>query len=171
MNKLIVLLLALTAFAAGAQTFDRSLRFVYKLHGQTRRFDYTFTRTADGGIKLDWTIERNLKLWHGSYTMQPEAVENGTVLSLQQPDDGNHLALPADATFALVPRIVLAALRKDRGTTTWDDREWTTTARHGDTVEARAADGTTMTVLDNPQLPLILEMKDNTDEVNWRVER
>ncbi len=170
MKKIIVLLLALLALPAMAQTFGQPLRFVYKLHGQTRRFDYTFTRTAAGGIQLDWTIERNLKLWRGSYTMQPEAVERGTVLSLLQPDDGNHVDLPADATFALVPCAVLASLKACRGTTAWDGREWTTTACADGKVTARAADGTCMTVLDNPQLPLILEMKNNTDEVDWKVE-
>lgn len=172
MKKILVLLFAFTACAGpiGAQTFDTPIRFVYKLHGQTRRFDYTFTHSPSGGIKLSWTIERNLKLWHGSYTMSPEAVEKGTELSLLQPDDGNHVNLPANATFAIIPRTILNSLKKAEGTTLWDGRIWTIIRRNANTLETRADDGTTMTVLDNPNLPIILRMENNTDEVNWRME-
>lgn len=64
MKKLFLILMVLLS-ASGLYAVEKTdtLRFVYKLHGQTRKFRYVFEPQSDGGVTLHWGIERNLKWW------------------------------------------------------------------------------------------------------------
>ena len=90
-TKLLTLLTLLwMSLAAGAQVIPDTLLFVFKLHGQTRRFEMSFEEKNDT-VSLIWGIERKLKWLSGTYTMMPENVENGSSLSFLQPEDKNHV--------------------------------------------------------------------------------
>lgn len=164
-------------------------QFVYKLHGQTRKFRYEFVPEADGGVTLHWSIERNLKWWSGSYTMTPEAMERGSSLSFRMPEDGNHLVLADNETFVMISRAALRSL-KATGTFRYDgvdyrlipDVEGESSSRSVDSarnsieqtgaasmnlLRVRDAEGAELLILDDPRLPLILSMQRNPLEINW----
>lgn len=156
--------------AAPAEQGD-TLRFVYKLHGQTRRFRYVFTPESDGAVTLHWGIERNLKWWRGSYRMSREAVENGNSLSFLMPEDGNDIELPDNETFAMISRRALRELRAT-GTMTYDGVRYELKGRETDPVlgpvlRAVDAEGAELTISDNDRLPLILSMARNPLEIDW----
>ena len=171
MKRLItLLLLAVTAagwaMANGTADCD-SVKIAYKLHGQTRRFNTRFCHRPDGGITLTWSIVRNLKLWEGSYDMTPVAVEHGTSLSYLMPEDGNHVTLPDNETFAILSRAALDSL-KEHGHVTLNGIEWKTSATDNGVVTATDSRwGAKMTVADNPSLPLVISMTGNPFEINW----
>lgn len=52
------------------------LLFVFKLHGQTRKYQFTFNQSNDT-LYLHWGIERNTRWQSGSYAMPQEALKNG----------------------------------------------------------------------------------------------
>ncbi|MDE7386947.1 MAG: histidine acid phosphatase [Muribaculaceae bacterium] len=169
--RYLLILSALTCvgqLSAAMDTACDSVRLVYKLHGQTRRFSTTFCRQPDGSVTLDWEIERNLRMWHGSYTMLPEAVKSGDALSYLMPEDGNHVTLPANETFAMLSRQSLDSL-VTAGHATIGGIGWTlVSAPDAPVIEATAAGGTTrMSVSNNPVLPLITSMQGNPHEINW----
>ena len=144
-----------------------TLKVAYKLHGQTRRFKFVYQPTKGGGLTLHWSIVRNLKLWTGTYAMTPEAVKDGTRQSWVMPEDGNHLALPANETYCIISRSALASL-KENGEFVYNGVLWRRIKESGNAIEVEDPhEGARMTILDNPQLPLILNMRDNSLEINW----
>lgn len=174
-TRLIAFLIILAAVAGGRAECPAqcdSVKIAYKLHGQTRRFNTSFCRNADGSITMSWDIVRNLKTWRGSYTMTAEAVAGGNALSFLMPEDGNHVTLPANETFALLSRRALAEL-DDAGHTTINGIRWTReSAKGAATVTARDdKSGACMAVLNNPALPLITSMSGNPLEINWSARR
>ncbi len=58
MKKLFLILMVLLS-ASGLYAVEKTdtLRFVYKLHGQTRKFRYVFEPQSDGGVTLHWGKE------------------------------------------------------------------------------------------------------------------
>lgn len=162
-----LLVAGLFAGTAEAVTCD-SVKITYKLHGQTRRFNTSFCHRDDGSVVMKWDIVRNLKTWHGSYIMLPEAVENAMSLSYLMPEDGNNVTLPAGETFAILSRRALADLTQ-RGKVTLNRIEWTlTSAPDAGTVTAVSRpSGATMSVLNNESLPLVTSMQGNPLEINW----
>ena len=88
-----------------------TLKFVFKLHGQTRRYQVVFCE-QDGGLRMNWGIERNMHWQSGSYTMTPKALESGSQLCFLQPDDGNHLQLSDAETVYVVPQKALKQLKE-----------------------------------------------------------
>lgn len=155
-----------------SQPYD-TLNIAYKLHGQTRRFKFVYEPTADGGITLYWSIVRNLKLWTGSYTMSPAAVKNGTAQSYIMPEDGNHITLPSKETFGIISQSALKDLKK-KGQFLYNGVLWQKTddidSLSGKAIEVEdLEEGARMTILDNPDLPLILSMTDNPLEINWKI--
>lgn len=177
MRPLILLIALVAATAAmnlrGEEPAD-TLKFEYKLHGQTRRFKCVFTPTEAGGLKLGWGIERNLKWWSGSYTMTPGAVERGSAMSFLMPEDGNHVTLPADMTFAMISRSALAELRRN-GRFTYDGVEYVAgpdsrESPRGQLIHAvDTLEGGQMWVLDRDDCPIVWEMRSNPLEINWTV--
>ena len=63
-----------------------TLLFVFKLHGQTRKYEMSF-REQDDTLRLDWRILRNLHWQKGSYLMAPASQETGNTLCFLQPVD------------------------------------------------------------------------------------
>lgn len=167
----IMLLSVLPACFAVEQT--DTLKFVYKLHGQTRRFQYVFVPERDGGVTLHWGIERNLKWWSGTYRMTPQAVEAGNSLSFMMPEDGNHIKLSNDETFSMISRKAYDSL-KDTGEFIYDGVEYKLLDRNsncnlGNLLHAIDAEGGEVWILDCNQYPIIWEMRNNPLEINWKV--
>lgn len=151
-----------------------TLRAVYKLHGQTRKFQYVFVPAKDGSVTLHWGIERNLKWWKGSYRMSAEGIKNGNSLSYRMPEDGNHLSLKKDETFAMISRQALKEL-KTVGKFIYDGVEYRRissegTERWGPVINVADSEGAKLCILDNSELPLIISMTDNPLEINWNIE-
>ena len=142
-----------------------------RLHGQTRRFAWYFTQEGDS-LRLHWRIERNLRMWRGSYTLLPEALESGRELSLRMPEDGLHVTLGPDETFGILPRERLREL-KSRGSTDFAHTRWhlvdsLETALTRTLIHARdLQEGAEIWVLDYAPLPLIWRMRNNPMEVDW----
>lgn len=159
--------------------------FAYKLHGQTRKFKFEFEPMADGGVTLHWGIERNLKWWEGSYRMTPAAVENGNSLSFRMPEDGNNLTLPDNETFAMISRKAFRELT-EKGEFEYDGVKYEISGDPTpmDGVSERDAEGNwtrlvipvtdseggQLWILNNPELPIIVMMKDNPLEINWKAD-
>lgn len=150
------------------QSLERKLRFTFKLHGQTRRYDVRFLWHGDT-LVYDWGIERNLKWQSGSFIMLPEAVADADVLSLRMPVDGECVTLASDATAYIISRRALAEL-KSCGRTRINRADFAV----ADDVDGylhiiNAEEGTEMWVLDHSELPLICRMAGNPLEVDWLV--
>lgn len=150
-----------------------TLRFEYKLHGQTRRFQYVYVPDKDGGVTLHWGIERNLKWWKGSYKISKKALETGNSLSYLMPEDGNNVSLADNETFAMISREALKQL-KTQGKFTCDGVEYKNlgidkSPLWGTLFRVCDAEGAQLLILDNQYLPLIIEMTNNPLEINWKV--
>ena len=142
-----------------------------RLHGQTRRFAWHFTRQGDS-LRLHWRIERNLRMWRGSYAMGPEALRDASYLSLLMPEDGRHAVLGGDEVFAVFPRERLKRLKRDGAVdfdrTRWEFVDSLETALTRTLVHARdVREGAEIWVLDYEPLPLIWRMRGNPMEVDW----
>ena len=171
MRRILTLTFIFVAFLAFSSPEEAmpgdTLQVAYRLHGQTRRFRFVYETAADGGLTLHWSIVRNLKLWTGSYAMSTQAVKDGTAQSWLMPEDGNHIALPANETFGIISRSALEDL-KGKGEFVYNGVVWHGTRRSGDIIEVEDhEEGAKMTILDNPQFPLILSMRNNPLEINW----
>lgn len=89
------------------------LLFVFKLHGQTRKYQFTFNQSNDT-LYLHWGIERNTRWQSGSYAMPQEALKTAVRLSFLQPEDGQHICLPIQETFALLSATAFQELKSQR---------------------------------------------------------
>lgn len=89
------------------------LLFVFKLHGQTRKYQFTFSQSNDT-LYLHWGIERNTRWQSGSYAMPQEALKTAAGLSFLQPEDGRHICLPAQETFALLSATAYQELKSQK---------------------------------------------------------
>ena len=151
MKQKIVMILLLLGFAIGGaaqNALPDTLLFVFKLHGQTRKYEMTFT---------------------------PQAVKKGSVLSFLMPEDGRHVTLPEHETAYILSqqayRSLKARQRFDYNHTEYilldsDERVADFALLHvRDTLE-----GGEMWILDNPALPLVWSMQNNPLEINWLVE-
>lgn len=166
-----VIIVAMMAFDGHAEAMPGdTLKIAYKLHGQTRRFNFVYEPSEQGGLTLHWSIMRNLKLWTGSYAMSAKAVLNGTAQSWMMPEDGNHITLPTNETFGIISRSALASLKKE-GEFVYNGVLWKRIGNDGNTIKVEdPEEGARMTILDNPKLPLILSMHDNPLEIDWEVQ-
>jgi hypothetical protein len=175
MKKLFLILMVLLS-ASGLYAVEKTdtLRFVYKLHGQTRKFRYVFEPQSDGGVTLHWGIERNLKWWSGTYAMSSTAMDSGDSLSLLMPEDGNHIKLEDNETFALISRNAYRNL-KDSGVFRYDGVEYELLDKDsrcalGVLLHARDEEGEEIWILDNAFCPLIWQMTGNPLEIDWKAE-
>ena len=142
--------------------------FTYSLHGQTRRFRVDFEEHGDS-LTLLWSIERNLRLWTGSYTMTPRARRHAKRLSYEQPLDGRHTTLPNSELFALLPQKALLSLRK-KGQCRFCNTHWQLRDAADGLLHLTDTDeGAEMWVRDDLRLPLIVEMRNNPVEIDWKV--
>ena len=75
-NLSVLLCLGFTGSLLAQSIAPDTLLFVFKLHGQTRKYEMSFREKQDS-ICLYWGIERNLKWQSGSYTMGPRVHRAG----------------------------------------------------------------------------------------------
>lgn len=166
-----VLLINLFVSVAFAINPSDSLLFEYKLHGQTRKFKFRFVSEEDGSVVLNWSIERNLKMWKGAYTMRSESVDAGNSLSFVMPEDGNYITLADNETFAMISRTALRNL-KDNGQFVYDAFTYRKISEESDPVwgaviAAEDEEGARLKILDNDIYPIILKMENNSLEIDW----
>lgn len=171
----LLLLLGTSIGAAAQNALPDTLLFVFKLHGQTRKYEMTFTPRKDS-IVLEWRILRNLRWQRGSFTLTPAAMESGTQLSFLMPEDGHRVTLPAHETAYVISRQAYRGLKATRSLA-YNGTEYELLDE-----DSRAAgyallhvrdrlEGAEMWILDYPALPLVWRMKDNPLEIDWKVER
>lgn len=138
----------------------------YSLHGQTRRFNISIIE-VDDSLRFDWTIERNLRLWHGSYSISPKARKNAKSINYVQPIDGQHIALCKDETYGCISQKALRDLLK-KGTCKYSGTKWVVMDDDGKTIHARDIyEGAEMWIMQDERLPLILKMQNNPVEIDW----
>lgn len=156
-----------TAYCSATTFAD--LLFVFKLHGQTRRYKMSISPTPTGGAIITWEIERNLKWQKGSFVISPQAAQSGHILDLSMPIDGQNVTLPDCATAYMVSRDALRRLT-ETGRMVYNNTEFRLVDRDGGLVHAvDINEGTRISILDNPHLPIICSMSDNPLEQNWTV--
>jgi len=142
--------------------------FTYKLHGQTRRFNVDITEKNDS-LVLNYGIQRNLKYWQGSYTMTQKARKSAQSISYVQPLDNQHLTLPDNELFALISTDNLQQIKEKGACTLCNTPFKLIDSLNGQLHLIDTAEGAEIWVLDNPQLPLIMKMKNNPVEIDWEV--
>ncbi len=158
--------------AAPQAPYDYTLKF--SLHGQTRRFYISYWPTVqDETIK--WTIQRNLRWWHGSFSMNRKALEKGTRLCYQQPVDGQHITISDDELFCMVSRKVLREIRK-HGRCTFDGAQWLVVGEERPYAKVhhfhlRSDEGAEMWVNDDLFTPYIVKMINNPMEIDWELSK
>ena len=148
------------------------LLFVFKLHGQTRKYQFTFSQSNDT-LYLHWGIERTTRWQSGSYAMPQEALKTAAGLSFLQPEDGRHICLPAQETFALLSATAYQELKSQK-----EFHYNQTEYRLADTKSQAmgypllhvndSVDGCEMWIMDNPDFPLIWEIQNNPLGINWK---
>ena len=166
-----------TVLSAQSGIITDPVLFVYKLHGQTRKYQYSFKPCSDGMV-ITWGIERNTKWQSGTFTLTGKALENAECMSFLQPVDGEHLTLPDSMTYHVILSKKAFADLKSNGTFTYDGIRYdaepateTFTYGQGQTCPLihvhDTAEGADMWILDNPDFPLICKMINNPLEINW----
>ena len=80
-----------------------TLLFVFKLHGQTRKYEMSF-REKNDTLRIDWRILRNLHWQKGSYLMAPASQEAGNTLCFLQPVDKENRLLGINETAYIISR-------------------------------------------------------------------
>ena len=177
MKKLLnILLLSLPLSFVQAQTvFPDTLIYVYKLHGQTRKYQTTFEERKDT-LVLNWGIERNTKWQAGSYKMTPESRKSASSLTYLQPEDGNYITLNPSETFGMISQSAFRELKRN-GKFTYNGMTYYQTENNLNDSSptlikvTEPLEGTEMWILDNLSLPIIWKMANNPIEINWEVEQ
>lgn len=85
MKKLLLILTLAFAPLASAMALDLpadTLLFVYKLHGQTRKYKMKFSEIP-GGKAIDWKILRNGHWQQGRYEMSEAALRSASAMSFR----------------------------------------------------------------------------------------
>ena len=150
-----------------------TLLFVYKLHGQTRKYQTTFTEKQDT-LYLHWGIERNLKWQSGSYAMKRKSVEQAIRLSFLQPEDGKHVLLSPEETVSMLSLAAYKQL-KERNSFLYNQTNYSMLDSEEKALGLPlihvkdAIEGCEMWILDNPCFPLIWRMHSNPVGINWEV--
>ena len=133
---------------------------------------FTFNQSNDT-LYLHWGIERNTRWQSGSYAMPQEALKTAAGLSFLQPEDGRHICLPAQETFALLSATAYQELKSQK-----EFHYNQTEYRLADTKSQAmgypllhvndSVDGCEMWIMDNPDFPLIWEIQNNPLGINGR---
>lgn len=178
MKKLFILSLLILIGCAGSVSAQSAvpdtLLFVFKLHGQTRKYQMSFHEKSDT-LCIDWRILRNLHWQKGTYRMTPEAQEQADRWCFLQPVDGENLLLGNNETAYLLSH---QAYRELKANGTFDYNQ--TTYKKGDKGgEALGCplihcidlkEGAEVWILDNESLPIVWKMSNNPLNVNWQVD-
>ena len=141
----LLLLLAIATGGAAQSAVPDTLLFVFKLHGQTRKYDMSFVH------------------------------KRGTVLSFLMPEDGRHVVLPQEQTAYLLSQEAYRSLKARKSFaynhTEYELLDSNERALGFALLHVRdKAEGGEMWILDNPALPLVWSMQHNPLEINWRAE-
>lgn len=109
-----------------------------------------------------------------TYAMSSTAMDSGDSLSLLMPEDGNHIKLEDNETFALISRNAYRNL-KDSGVFRYDGVEYELLDKDsrcalGALLHARDEEGAEIWILDNAFCPLIWRMTGNSLEIDWKAE-
>lgn len=178
MKKQIIILFLVGVCACGSLLAQGivtdSLLFVYSLHGQTRKYQTTFSEKQDT-LYLHWGIERNLKWQSGSYAMSRKSVEKAVRLSFLQPEDGKHVCLSPEETVAVLSLAAYQQLKEQNSfvynQTTYSVLDSVEKALSYPLIHVKdAAEGCEMWILDNPHFPLVWRVRNNPLGINWKVE-
>lgn len=178
MKKQIILSFLLCICTSGnllAQHIPDTLLLVFSLHGQTRKYQTTFEKKQDT-LYLHWGIERYLKWQSGSYAMGPESADRAIRLSFLQPEDGKHVQLSSEKTFAIISIAAYKQL-KQHGSfvynqTTYSVLDTNEKALNYLLIHVKdAMEGCEMWILDNPDFPLVWRVRNNPLGINWEVQR
>lgn len=177
MKKILLLLCILIGSLSQATaqiTINDTLRYSFKLYGQTRRFKVAYEQ-KDNHVILHWTILRNMKWWVGSYTLTPASLQNGEAFCWTQPTDGEHLTVSPHETVWMLSQKQLKGL-KEEGSFRSNGVTYTAIPCHETAIGYpllhaidKVEEGE-MWILDYPDLPLIWRMKNNPVGINWQVE-
>ena len=172
MRKIIgLIILLLSPFTLAAQLSESS--YVFKLHGQTRRFTISIIDQKDT-VNVNWSIFRNGTLQKGSIQMIGESVEKGTALNWHQPEDGKTYLLPSNETFGIIS---LEAYQKlvEKSSFTYNGilykRINDTSSDEGMMHVKAEIDETQMWIALSGKLPVIYEMRDNPLGIDWKIEK
>lgn len=147
-----------------------TVRTTFFLHGQKRRFDMTFTRSADGAVLLSWGIERNLKYWRGTYIMPSDAVRNASGLCYTMPEDGNHIVLLGSELFCMLSQAQMESIRTRRSVEINGVR-FTVSKEDSGITTLTSSEGACLEVATTAPVPLIISMTGNPLEIDWKMEK
>lgn len=178
MKKQIIVSFLLCISAAGSLLAQGivtdSLLFVYSLHGQTRKYQTTFTEKQDT-LYMHWGIERYLKWQSGSYAMERKSVEQAIRLSFLQPENGKHVRLSPQETVAILSRAAYRQL-KEQNSFVYNQTTYSVLDKEEKALEyplihvKDAVEGCEMWILDHPHFPLVWRVRNNPLGINWTVE-
>lgn len=149
--------------------------YIYKLHGQTRKYQTIFNTHHDT-LLVNWGIERNTKWQSGCYKITPEARKGATNLSYLQPEDGHIVTLNNSETFGLISQSAYREL-KQMGQFTYNGMVYyqvdnNLTQPSPTLIKVKEPiEGAEMWILDNLSLPIIWKMKNNPIEINWEIDQ
>ena len=169
----VLLCLGFTGSLLAQSIVPDTLLFVFKLHGQTRKYEMSFREKQDS-ICLYWGIERNLKWQSGSYTMGPKSIEQAVQLSFLQPEDGKHVQLSPEETVYFLSRSAYKQLKEQNtlvyNQTTYSVLDSNERALGYPLIHVKdAVEGREMWILDNPKLSLVWRMRNNPLGINWEI--
>ncbi len=170
----LLLLLVMGTGAAAQNAVPDTLLFVFKLHGQTRKYQMCFTQRNDS-VVLDWRILRNLRWQKGTYTMTPASLAGGNVLSSLMPEDGRRVVLPGNETAYLISDKAYRELKETRrlayNCTEYELLDADEQACGYALLHVRdQKEGAEVWILDDPDWPLVWRMRNNPLEINWEVQ-
>lgn len=173
LSALLCLGLGFTGNLLAQSIVPDTLLFVFKLHGQTRKYEMSFSKKQDS-IYLHWGIERYLKWQSGSYAMGPESVNQAVRLSFLQPENGKHVKLSPEETVYFLSRSAYKQLKEQRSfvynQTTYSILESNEQALGRPLIHVKdAEEGGEMWILDYAELPLIWRMQNNPLGINYTV--
>ena len=103
--------------------------------------------------------------------MTPKARRKASHLSYEQPLDGQHIVLPNNQLFALLPTKALKEVKK-KGHVRYCNTDWMLTEQKDSLLHlVDMIEGSDMWVRDDIRLPLIVSMQNNPVEINWEAEK
>lgn len=159
---------------AAQNVMPDTLLFVFKLHGQTRKYQMAFREKQDT-LYLNWKILRNLRWQSGSYITTPAGREQGSSLCFFQPEDGvNRLLVPEETAYVLSRKAYKEL--KQQGTFQFNKTTYVLKDKESKALGfpllhcVDQNEGGEMWILDNEGLPIVWRMQNNPLNINWQVE-
>ena len=168
MKRLIqFIFLLLMPLALMAESFG-PMTFVYKLHGQTRRYTVEFQEVGKT-MEYQWGIERNGHWQSGTFIMSAKALKDGNMMSFLQPIDGEKVALPDNETYNMLSSTAFKSL-KDSGNCQYNGVEYKVDDIADGLIHiSETVDGSEMWILYNERFPIVMKMQGNPLGMNWTV--